>query len=364
MDLSTLTAQVVRRWWIVAAAALIALVGALAASAGQADEHHRTIHMVLRPDRSVTDDDLPGTLDALQSDGPLVQTVMGVLESDGMLRRVAEGAGVPLGGGYSVEATTRPGSSLIDTQLSGPDDDTVDQLARSYTPEASDYVSESYSAYVLEQLSIDSGGGGGPGALQVAIVALLVGGLLGVGLVAAERLLEPWLASATRPKRPARRRRPAAASARPEPAANGGPASTEDAPAPSPESKPATRSRASSRSKTSGAKAKGAKASGAAKPATKQKRATQKATDADVEPAGAPDPSGTGQTEDPRSLETLVDDLGSSDGVAPARKPATTRPPTTRPKAEGRTGAAPARRPARRPRAAPRKRPSAPTEED
>ena len=33
----------------------------------------------MRPDASVTNDDLPGTLDALKSDGTLVQTVIGVL---------------------------------------------------------------------------------------------------------------------------------------------------------------------------------------------------------------------------------------------------------------------------------------------
>ena len=118
MDFAALRVQLARRWWIVAAAALIALVGALAASASQADEHHRTIHLVLQPDRGVPDKDLPGALDALQSDGPLVQTVIGVLGSEGMLRRVAGEAGLSLDGGYRVESVARPGSSLIDTTLS------------------------------------------------------------------------------------------------------------------------------------------------------------------------------------------------------------------------------------------------------
>ena len=55
----------------------------------QLRSHERTIHFVLRPDASVSNRDLPGALDALKSDGALVQTVIGVLSSDEMLRRAA-----------------------------------------------------------------------------------------------------------------------------------------------------------------------------------------------------------------------------------------------------------------------------------
>jgi hypothetical protein len=370
MDLATLRVQLARRWWIVAAAALIALVGALAASASQADEHHRTIHLVLRPDAAVTDDDLPGTLDALQSDGPLVQNVIGVLGSDGMLRRVAGEAGLSLDGDYGVESVARPGSSLIDTTLSGPDEATLDQLARSYSQAAGEYVSASYSAYVLQQLSVDSSGGGGPGTLEVAILALLVGGALGVGLVVAESLLQSRPGPAARRRTPAPERvapedAPPPASPRLEPAANGGPVPTETAPVPaeSPDaspaptpprrkaasgSKPATRARASSRSKTSGAKSEGgSKAPGTAKSRTKPKRATETRS----------------QAKDRPPLEVPVDDLGSSDGAATAGKPAT-RAPASPPKPEVRGGGSPTRRPARGPRATSPKRPPASTEED
>ena len=345
MDFAALRVQLARRWWIVAAAALIALVGALAASASQADEHHRTIHLVLQPDRAVSDDDLPGTLDALESDGPLVQTVIGVLGSDGTLRRVAGGAGLSLDGGYSVESAARPGSSLIDITLSGPDEDTLDQLARSYSQAASEYVSASYSAYVLQQLSVDSSGGGGPGTLQVAILALLVGGALGVGLVAAESLLRPRPAPAERRRRPARERvapEPPPPSPPLEPAANGGPVPTENAPVPakSPDAAPAPapppRRRAAS----------GSEAPGSAKSRTKPKRATDTRSQAEGRP----------------SLEALVDDLGSSDG-APAGKPAT-RVPVSPPKPGARAGGSPTRRPTRPPRATSPKRSSASTEED
>ena len=51
--------HVVHRWRVVAALAAVAVLGAALALAGQADEHERTVHFVLRPDTSVSNDDLP-----------------------------------------------------------------------------------------------------------------------------------------------------------------------------------------------------------------------------------------------------------------------------------------------------------------
>ena len=326
-----------------------------------------------------------------------------------MLRRVAGEAGLSLDGGYSVESAARPGSSLIDTTLSGPDEDTLDQLARSYSQAASDYVSASYSAYVLQQLSVDSSGGGGPGTLQVAILALLVGGLLGVGLVAAERLLEPRLRVFEQPRRPVRERvrpeeaaAPSAEPAPPErapskppprlaPAANGGPVQTEDAEAKiepdraaeapakparrkaATESKAATGSRPASRSKATGGSksAGGTKASGRSKASSpskaraKPKRAT--AARSEQTPTGippplpnpplAPRPSSVCSR---RSWTTSPTPTGRR--LRRSRLRSERRPPHR--SLRGVRGAAPPRRPARSPRAASPKRPSASTEEE
>ena len=78
---------------------------ALAAGVDRADEDERTVQFVLRPDASVSNDDLPGTLDALESDGTLVQSVIGVLGSDAMLRRAATDAGLPPDADYTIEST-------------------------------------------------------------------------------------------------------------------------------------------------------------------------------------------------------------------------------------------------------------------
>jgi hypothetical protein len=149
---------------------------------------------VMRPDASVSTHDQPAALDALKSDSPLVQTVIGVLGSRSMLRQGADEAGVTLTPDYTVESVAEPGSTLIDSTVTGPDRAVVDKLAAGYGRAAPAYVSASYSAYVLERLSTAPGGNGtGPSDLQVVILALLVGTALGVALVAAELLLEPRL---------------------------------------------------------------------------------------------------------------------------------------------------------------------------
>ena len=179
--------HVVRRWWVVAALAAVAVLGAALALAGQADEHERTVHFVLRPDTSVSNDDLPGALDALESDGPLVQSVIGVVGGDEMLRRAATDAGVPYRADFEIESTGRPGSALIDSTLTASSEEVLDTLAAAYARAASNYVGSSYSAYVLARLSIESGGNGtGPSTLQILIIAALAGALLGAALVAAE----------------------------------------------------------------------------------------------------------------------------------------------------------------------------------
>ncbi len=193
MDLAVLRSRVARRWWVVAILAALTVAGATVAT-GESGEEQTTIKFVMRPDASVSTHDQPAALDALKSDSPLVQTVIGVLGSRSMLRQGASEAGVTLTPDYTVESVAEPGSTLIDSTVTGPDRAVVDKLAAGYGRAAPAYVSASYSAYVLERLSTAPGGNGtGPSDLQVVILALLVGAALGVALVAAELLLEPRL---------------------------------------------------------------------------------------------------------------------------------------------------------------------------
>jgi hypothetical protein len=197
MDLAALSSRLARRWWLVAGLAVLAALGAATASTGKSDEHRTEIEFVLRPDASVTNDDLPGTLEALKSDGTLVPTVVGVLNNRALLRRAAADADVTLTPAYTLDASAQPGSTLVDAALTGPDGTVLNRLVAGYAREASLYVAASYPAYVLDRLSVSAGAsGGGPGTAQIVVVALLLGAALGVALVAAELRLEPKLRQA------------------------------------------------------------------------------------------------------------------------------------------------------------------------
>jgi uncharacterized protein involved in exopolysaccharide biosynthesis len=191
MDLHSLGSRVARRWWLVAGLALIAAIGAAVAVSGGSEERQTRVEFVLRPDASVTNDDLPGTLEALKSDGTLVRTVVGVLGNRTMLRRAADDVDVTLTPEYKLDADAQPGSTLIDATLRGPDAETVERLVTGYDRAASLFVASSYPAYVLDRLSTAAVTGDGPSTSQIVVLALLLGAALGVALVAAEARLEP-----------------------------------------------------------------------------------------------------------------------------------------------------------------------------
>jgi uncharacterized protein involved in exopolysaccharide biosynthesis len=193
MDLVALIARLARRWWLVVGLAAVAALGAATADVTKTDENETVIQFVLRPDASVTADDLPGTLEALKSDGTLVQTVIGVMRNRAILRRAAADADVTLTPEYTAGANAQPGSTLIESTLTGPDRAVLARLAAGYERESSLYVASSYSAYVLERLSTSPAPArSGPGGGQIVIVALLLGAGLGIVLVAAELRLEPF----------------------------------------------------------------------------------------------------------------------------------------------------------------------------
>jgi capsular polysaccharide biosynthesis protein len=194
MDLSVLASRLARRWWVVAALAALAVLGAATATSGKSNEHRTTIQFVLRPAASVSNNDLPGTLEALKSDGTLVQTVVGVLGSKAMLGQAATEAHVRLDRSYTIASSVKPGSTLIESTLAGGDRALVDRLAAGYARAASNYLASSYPAYVLDRLSTEqASSSSGPSSIQVVILALLVGSALGLALVAVEARLEPQL---------------------------------------------------------------------------------------------------------------------------------------------------------------------------
>jgi hypothetical protein len=193
MELGAVVRQVRKRWWLVVAMAALAAAGAALAVASRADRHARTVHFVLHPDGTFNKGDVPSAVEVLRADGPLAQTVLGVLSSDEILRRAARAARLQTESGYTLESTLRPGSTIIDSAIGGPSASGVARLSATLGFVASDYVNANYSGYSLDRLGVDPGGGGtGASGAEIIVLALLLGGALGVGLVLADSRLRAW----------------------------------------------------------------------------------------------------------------------------------------------------------------------------
>jgi capsular polysaccharide biosynthesis protein len=199
-----------RRLWFIASLVVLCGVAAGVAMIISSPTYERTLHLVLHPDSGFERTDVPGAIDVLGEDSPLTQTVLGVLQSDRVLGRAFETAGVDTATPeYTMEASLRPGSTLIDATVRGPDRDVVDAIADGVTDEASRYVATTYEGYVLELLGNEAPPDPvGPSVLQVVGLALTCGILLGSVAVFVEGALVPRVRSMLRPGRePTSRRR-------------------------------------------------------------------------------------------------------------------------------------------------------------
>ena len=150
--------------------------------------------------------DVLGTL--AQPDSAITETIVNMLGSSRLRSFAAQSAGVPAssvggnGAEYGWSATRRTGSTIIDTQLTGPDDGKLRAMEAAAGPEAARLVEESYTPYRLETLSAPSPAVQiGPKIGRTVGLALLLGALLGITLVLAERRLRSTLAQREGPSR-------------------------------------------------------------------------------------------------------------------------------------------------------------------
>ena len=186
MDPGTVLMLVRRRLWLVAGLAVLAGLGAGIAIAANHDEHRQTVNFVLHPAASYPRRDVPSAVDVLRADGPLVQTVLGVLDSDEMVRRAAREVDIDDSADYQLASTLRPGSNIIDATITGPDAQAVSQLGRGLVVAAAAYVTAAYPGFEIDRLGIAAGDGGGADPIEVILVAMLLGAALGVVLVVVE----------------------------------------------------------------------------------------------------------------------------------------------------------------------------------
>ena len=182
--------------------AAVAGIAAFISVSNDPKTYEREASFAVRPSPTVPPaavNDVLGTL--AQPDSAITETIVNMFASPRLRTFAARSAGIPPGsvGGsgaeYAWSATRRIGSTIIDMRLTGPDDDNLRAMQTAAGPEAARLVEQSYSPYRLETLSAPSPPTQvGPKITRTVGLALLLGALLGITLVLAERRLRSTLA--------------------------------------------------------------------------------------------------------------------------------------------------------------------------
>lgn len=175
-------AFLLRRSWLIVLLALAgAAVGWLFATTVP-EQYQRTAVFVVRPQAGLEAGSVPDAVRGLaQQDSQLVRTIARVLETDRILQPASlQALGTPLPDDYSVNASVSPGSDVVRVALRGPEPADLVPLARELTQVASGWVGTTYRAYALERIENRAEDGPvSPDVVQIAVLAGLIGGLLG-----------------------------------------------------------------------------------------------------------------------------------------------------------------------------------------
>lgn len=155
----------------------------------------------IRPSDEVQTAELPDVVGTLaEPDNAVTETIVNILGSELLRDSAAEAARLPLdsvgesGAEYSWTASRRPGSAIIDIRLTGPSDEKLLAMQAAAAEEAARLVGRSYGLYRLEALSsptspdeVDAN------VAQKVALAIVLGALLGLALLLAERRLRSTL---------------------------------------------------------------------------------------------------------------------------------------------------------------------------
>jgi hypothetical protein len=184
MELADFLRLLLRRLWLVAALGLIAGGVAWLAVRDDPVSYEQTLTFVIRPASGIGALEIDDTLDGLASGDTVVETVSGTLSSERFLERAGGTAGLDADAvdDVGLEASTRPGSTVIDVRFQGPSPQNLRVLVEPYTAVCTRWVSRTYKIYTLEPLGSDS-----PSALPGqggAVIALGVGFGLLIGVLA------------------------------------------------------------------------------------------------------------------------------------------------------------------------------------
>jgi hypothetical protein len=183
MELVQFLRLLLRRLWLVVALAVLA--GGLAWLQARNDTvtYEQTLSFVLRPAAGVPAMEIDDALDGLASGETMVETVSGTLSSERFLELAGRDGGLDGDAvdDIELEASTRPGSTVVDARFAGPARRDLQAVAEPFTGVATRWVTRTYKVYTLEPL-----GARGPTALPgrtSAVTALGVGFGLLIGLI-------------------------------------------------------------------------------------------------------------------------------------------------------------------------------------
>jgi uncharacterized protein involved in exopolysaccharide biosynthesis len=195
----------------VVALAAVAGIAAFISVSNDPKTYQRESSFAVRPSATVPPaavNDVIGTL--AQPDSAITETIVNMLGSPRLSSFAAQAAGLPAssvggsGAEYVWSATRRPGSTIIDMRLTGPNDDKLLAMQTAAGPEAARLVEESYTPYRLETLSAPTGPAQvGPKIARTVGLGLVLGALLGITLILLERKLRSSLGRAEPARAPA-----------------------------------------------------------------------------------------------------------------------------------------------------------------
>jgi hypothetical protein len=188
MTTDAFVAHLKRRWWVVALqAALAAAVVAVVAAATTKTSYSYTAEFVMHPAPSTPTGEVANLSQQLDASGPVVQTVLRVISTPGMVARAAQQARVGDTVPYSLSASVSPGTTVFDATITGPDAQTVQKLGDGLEHVAPQYVAANYHGYSFDLLGNNLGKQHGfPPRTDIVLLALLLGAVVGVGEVFAE----------------------------------------------------------------------------------------------------------------------------------------------------------------------------------
>ena len=190
-----------RRVLAVVVLAGLAGLAALIATSNESTTYERQSSFAIRPSDTVPPaslSDVFGTLS--EPDSAVTESIVDILGSARLRDSAARDAGISPnsvaagGADYSWLASRRPGSTIVDLSITGPNPTKLAALQAAADRNAPTLVGANYSLYSLESLNgTTSTDRVGPKTAQKVFLAVLLGALLGIGLLFAERKLRSSL---------------------------------------------------------------------------------------------------------------------------------------------------------------------------